>query len=724
MANHLSQLIIKLVDNVSGPAKQAAQALKGVEKTVDAIGKSKGADNLAKSIKAVDAATKGINVNWSKTFADDIQRLGLKSKDVDKLKRSFDELVNSIGKKNILNAMPRIDEWEKSTIASLKRVASEAQRHMGRDAETGRFVGGGTGIAGLIAGSYAARRVGGAAVKSGAIGAREDARDYLAGLNASDTLALRGGAAMMSSRFMSIDKNIAHERLRDTAMSLGSVQKAIELGDVIGSGHTVLQSLKGAQAAVDESRKFFRALDTLGKNVDNGEIKSLYDGYIKALGVEGADIDLGDVFKLAKMSKSGGASLSNRFLMSIAPSLMQDMGPDRVGTAIGSMVSQVIGGRATKESKVEQERYGLREGDRFQHGNMMLFDPQEYTEKVLIPALKKNGVNIDDNAAATAAMSKLFSNQVVADLFNKLITQREQYERKSGQYSRAPGLAAAGSLAGRDPFVVLESIMAQMRNIGGAVFGKLSGPASAGMEKIASIANSIATAAEGAGGAVGVLTAGLGGLTAAVAAAAAGLKSVLPGVFGGGASAGAAAAGVLGGVAAGGAAASVATNEIVKSNKELRDAYLSNPMLGADPNGLALGAAIHDAPAIAKAMADALAEQTRKMRDGTPNDFSMSKDFNWPSDGPAKSAGENAGSGFRESLKSELQAAEQDVAASVGRMLNLLNFKAAPTVSPQINAPAGGATPGKQSSLNNVSRQLAARVDDKMRGNFSDTDYS
>jgi hypothetical protein len=201
---------------------------------------------------------------------------------------------------------------------------------------------------GVGGGAYVANRAARATTRAGATYMREEARDYLAGLNAEETARLKARALSLSAEYPSVDAATLHERLRDTAMAMRSVDKAMELADTIARGQTALQSLKGKDQALDEGRRFFKALDTLGKNVDPKEVKDLFHGYIKALGVEGADLNLGDVFIAAKRAKSAGPGMSNRFLMSIAPGLMQDMGADRFGTAMGSTLSQVIGGRGTK----------------------------------------------------------------------------------------------------------------------------------------------------------------------------------------------------------------------------------------------------------------------------------------------------------------------------------------------------------------------------------------
>jgi Arm domain-containing DNA-binding protein len=256
---------------------------------------------------------------------------------------------------------------------------------------------------------------------------------------------------LASGRYRSVDATTMHERLRDTAMSTRSVDRALELSDVIAQGTTVLQSLKGKHQAIEEGRKFFSALDVLGKNIDPKEVKELFDGYIKALGVEGADMDLGRALTFARQSRAPGGILSNRFLMTTAPGLARDLGDPQLGTALASSLSQNIGGRATKASKAAQQEYGLRDrSGNFVDSRRAMSDRDRWAWETLIPDLQKKGVDVNDDVKVSEVLSKLFSNRVVGDVFSKLITQREQYQAKAEQYGRAPGLSAAGMLPGKD----------------------------------------------------------------------------------------------------------------------------------------------------------------------------------------------------------------------------------------------------------------------------------
>jgi len=81
MPSLTSQLIISLIDGVSAPAKKAAQALASLGKATAGLSDGKDVDRLAKSLqnvgKAAATAGKGFQADWSRGFAQQVDRLNL-----------------------------------------------------------------------------------------------------------------------------------------------------------------------------------------------------------------------------------------------------------------------------------------------------------------------------------------------------------------------------------------------------------------------------------------------------------------------------------------------------------------------------------------------------------------------------------------------------------------------------------------------------------------------
>ncbi|UYO50344.1 hypothetical protein KQX64_07155 [Rhodopseudomonas palustris] len=511
---------------------------------------------------------------------------------------------------------------------------------------------------------------------------------------------LAARALQLSGKYSSVDMATMHGQLREAGTSMRDFGKAVELSEVVAKGLVVLQSLKGKDQAVEENQRFFRALDTLGKNQDPKEVARYYDAYIRALGWEGAELNMGSLFEVAKMSKSAGAGLSERFLMAIAPGLMGDMTPQRFGTALGSTLAQVVGDRATKHAKTEQAAYGLRDRRGFKDTGALMSDPFRYTMEKLIPALERKKVDVNDPIAVAKVLNKIFSNQIVADLFTKMITQRQQYLDKEKAYQSAPGLAAAKELPGKDPFVAWEGFMASLRNFA-AVAG---GP----------VVETATTALNGLSGALGRLSEHLSknpaqanaagwGLAATGAAAAAWVTAKTYGVLkslaggaakGGGEAAGAAAAG-------GSALGSWLVRMLGPAGMYFGMTGEANggevPFYTRDKDGKVVPNPDH--PAI-KENGPGWRPPEAQPQAPTPNGMT----YGWGGKpveamegqaGRAGQLGQQVGESFARGIDAELSRAEAQVKARVQAMIGSLNFTASPKITPQFAPATGGNAPAE-----------------------------
>ena len=478
MAGKLAaSILVKLIDGVSGPAAKSAKAIREIEsaakrlkglggkmdfkvgaggaKSLDAMTRSAG--KLTRELQAASKAAAGI-------------RIGGMSSPFGAMRRDLAGVLGDLRKVKSASAGIRPGRGGGYGGGGYGPLPGPYGRRRGRyrqydgDHEGASYIGVRVaGAAGRGAGNVASF-----SAKAGANAMREEARDFLAGVTEPDSDRLGKKAQQLSAQYPSVDATTLHNMLRDTSMSMGSTDKALENGQTLGKTATVLQSTQGTDKAINQVRQFYSALDVLGKNLNPKQVEKLADGYVKALGVEGLEMDMGKLLTFAKNAKAGGAALDDKFLMSTVPALMQDLGHHQIGTALSSMVGQIIGGRGTKKSAAYQQELGMRDArGRIPDADkkMITENPFEYVTKKLIPLLEKKGISPDDDTKVVEAMSKAFSNSRVGDLFTKMITQRGQYERKQEQYEKAPGLTAADSLKTRDPYVALGGVKAQATNL-------------------------------------------------------------------------------------------------------------------------------------------------------------------------------------------------------------------------------------------------------------------
>lgn len=690
MGSLTSRLIISLIDRVSGPAKPAAAALK----------------NITAAEKAAAAAAKNLKFfDIEKAFS----KFNLSGKEIRAITKDFEALRSAVGGLKASDQLGALKMWKDATVRDLRairhetRAVDQSRERMFRGWRGGARMALGAAVGG--SGTYAAYRGVRAGTAASAGNIRESARDYLAGLSPAESARLKGSALGLAGKYPSVSMETMHQSLRETATSMRSVDKAVEMGDTLAKGLVILQSLKGKDEALKEAAKFFSGLDTLGKNLDPKEVTELFNGYLKALGVEGVDLKMADLKMIAQKSKSAGPGLSNRFLMSTAPGLQGDMSAQRLGTALGSEVAQIIGDRATKKAKEQQAAFGLRDSSGFKDQRKVMTDPDKFAWENLIPALKKKGIDPDDIPGVTKAMNQIFSNQMVSDLFTKLITQRQQYQAKSDQYEKSPGLAAADALRGKDPFVALEGLTATLKNFASVVSEGPMQSAVSGLNSltdgIANLTNTVAkNPALSSAAAAGTGTAVVGG----------GLLSLLAARkayqwFTGSGAAGAAAEGGAG--ASGWAARALAAGRF-------------GGLLARVP--LWTGGRVMDDDATMKFLADW--RKSRGIGNGASGGWGSGASGAWGGgndiwsggtkpvdflDGSqqAAGAGQRTGEAYKNSIAAALQGVDATIEAAVQRWIGKLSFTANPTITPNISNPPAQ----KQGSLGGNSSKQAMHAD-------------
>ncbi|MEZ5764902.1 MAG: hypothetical protein R3D69_12025 [Xanthobacteraceae bacterium] len=496
MPSLTSQLIIALRDNVSGPAKNAAAALKRVDTAAKTAGTAgaKGVQNLAASLDKVAAAKKKLDapfkgLDLAREFGD----LKLTRRELQLITKDFEALRGAMRGMKASDALGTFGLWKTRTIADLRDMRREMQAtdrardRMFRGWRGGaRFAAGAAGVGGA---AYVTGRGVRGTVRAGAVYQREGAREFAAGMTPSESVEAGRLAKNYSAKYPSIDAAQVRDRLRSLRSFTGDFGKGTSLLEGQLQALTVLQSLKGKDNATQELNQFMRGMDVLGKNEDPKVVSQLTNAFIKAMSVD-PDLNMGQFSQFARKSKSAGAALSNEFLAEIVPTFSQDMGGPELGTALGTEVSQAISGRGTAKSKSFQRRAGLRNAKGMVDPNLLLSNPYDWINKYAPEAMRRMKLDPAKERDITKFMGDAFSAQTVSNLFTKFITQRDQAERNRRMARDAPEMdIVSGKLKELDPFVAAEGFMAQLRNLGAEL---AEGPLKSAIPMLNSFTDSIA----------------------------------------------------------------------------------------------------------------------------------------------------------------------------------------------------------------------------------------
>jgi hypothetical protein len=295
----------------------------------------------------------------------------------------------------------------------------------------------------------------------------ERARQTAAGLTPAQTKEIQERSLALSSRFPSVGATEIEGLSRAARNAVPNFKMAMDFTEDLVKLQVALQSSRGMGPAADQLTRFVKALDNMGRLENLDEARKILNGVVKATNVEGKDLSPADFLTMARYAKSAGATLSPEYLTTDASTLMQDMGPSQLGTALGTMLSQMVGGRATKQSKRVLEEAGLADynltkmtpeeaknrealgikGKGTVDQQLLLTNPTEWARKYMIPALQKKGVNPTDDVGVAKAMSDAFSAQSVANFWTKTITQMPQLLRNREMYGNAQGVEESAKTA-------------------------------------------------------------------------------------------------------------------------------------------------------------------------------------------------------------------------------------------------------------------------------------
>lgn len=295
----------------------------------------------------------------------------------------------------------------------------------------------------------------------------ERARQQQAGMTPDESARLRKRSLELSTKYPSIGQSELEELGRSARNAMPSFDMAIQAMESLAQFQVSQQSARGIEAAAGQIGRLMKALDNMGRLDSLDEMNQMLEGINKATNVEGKELAPADLLTMARNAKSAGATLSPEYLTTDAATLMQDMGPAQLGTALGTMLSQMVGGRATKKSKRVLEEagladYGLTEmtaeeaqrrdalgikGKGTVDPKLLMTHPTKWMEKYGIPNMQKAGVETNDNTAVSKFMTEAFSAQKVAEFWTKTVTQMPQLLRNRKMYGNAPDMKTSAQIA-------------------------------------------------------------------------------------------------------------------------------------------------------------------------------------------------------------------------------------------------------------------------------------
>lgn len=522
----IGQLILRLRAEGLGEAQRVTQAIRNVESAA----------------RRMAAAPTG---SWGIGFQRQLEKLKLTQAEMKRVEQSWRDLHNAMRTRNLSSALrsSEIAGWKTAMVSNLATVQNEhaamvagiereARAHVGRMRTVLRpfMVAGG-----FYTGAYGIGLAGRRGLEASATEERERFRQRAAGIPEADRERIADVAEELSRKYPSVSIATIMERARNAYSLMGDVDRAAAVLEEMTKGEVVLQSSVGVGQAEGTVQRLLRGLDILGVNREGqsgiDDVRRLINAAVRAAQVD-PDFDPAGYLSFARRAKVAGPALSMDFLAR-APTYMQDLGADATGNTLAmgfkSFLLEAVGSAGGKRYLAERDRLGIRDGKGLKDELLYGSDPDIWVQRHLVPALRRDGVDLDNATAVAAAIGKLSGNTNATAMLTRMVTQREQTERWLRLMGGAMGTDAANDARFGDPFVGLEAFKQSLANLSASVGGM---PAiTSGLNSMADVINrlqqairdgdplvtntALAGGAAAAGGSAYILARGVHGLLTA-----------------------------------------------------------------------------------------------------------------------------------------------------------------------------------------------------------------
>ena len=519
-------------------------------KTVDA---AKGYDRVATAVQKAEYAVRNLSKTQindaalGKSFQKNLDALKLTQKQVEQVEASFKRLQSSAPDTRA------IQQWARETIRNLKAVQKaehDTERPVGSrfGARSGHERGHPRelGYLGEAADHYARRGATLLAAERLAHGAkhalgegaeRQHTRVQLqqAGIGADEIKHAEEESLRIAKVTPRLNPSEIMEIFKETRSAVQHPEEAFHVLETIAK----MSSLMKAGNIEGKVSDIVKAGETLGLMNDPHRFAQFAEASMKAMQVMGKTISPEQIYEAAKYTKSAGATLSDRFLGTVMPSLTQELHGSSAGEAISGMSRGFRSGLQNKHlsvemmdnlglledrSKIRRSKTGSIKGysGRIVGQDLLATDPDKYVYDVLKPAMVKKGITKLDDQISYA--EKILP-KVAANLVRLFLQQEETFKAHAKNYDAAPGLDQAIKNQAADPKAGAASLTTAVDNLLGTLTSPImssAGKALTGFsERLAAMSESlsemqkdspVAAAAVTGGAAVGAVGAGYLGL--------------------------------------------------------------------------------------------------------------------------------------------------------------------------------------------------------------------
>jgi len=344
--------------------------------------------------------------------------------------------------------------------------------------------------------------------------AHERARMEAAGFSGAELQEAEKISQEISERDKARSTTTIMHSLRNLRAIVGSFDEAAKLIDPIAQLRIVTLGAHPERKEELESAfdKLEKSQELVGATQDPERFHRNMDLVAKAMNVFGDTMRPDDFYDFAKYSRRAGQGYSDRFLLGVAPTLMQDMGGKSAGEAMSSFYQQFVAGVMPAyvanimnkngligdPSKLEYTKAGMIKKvlpGAVKGYELAKSDPYRWVNEVLLPTLAAHGVKTKEQIENFGAI--LGSKRTTGQALGIMSTQQSRIGKDLAQEEGAKGLIAWKTFMAKDPFMAMEGVTDQLQNLMAVAGGPLAEPAAHFLNELAGSIDAIINATKG-----------------------------------------------------------------------------------------------------------------------------------------------------------------------------------------------------------------------------------
>ncbi|MGJ0507620.1 MAG: hypothetical protein ACR652_10905 [Methylocystis sp.] len=282
--------------------------------------------------------------------------------------------------------------------------------------------------------------------KDASLRATENLRMKMAGMSPEEVAGANEEMERLAKEFKPVGQTTIGTMIRNARTIAGTYEDAIKFMDPLLKFRVLMQHTKQGVSDEEVSREMeniLRAADLIGATKNLKSFSTFIEGTGRAMNVFGDSVPPSAMFAAAQHAGAASTQWSKEFVAGVFPSLIQTMGGDTAGTALGSMFSALVGGKMKVKSAKILNELGLidpkkivrnKQGDvagimpgGLIRSDLALTNPFQYATEVVSPALTRH--KITDPLKITETLAGAYSDKNVAKIMTHFILNREQIQR-------------------------------------------------------------------------------------------------------------------------------------------------------------------------------------------------------------------------------------------------------------------------------------------------------